>query len=540
MISANVSARFAELPANLSAHVQLTVAALAVGVFVSVPLAVWLVKSKVLRYPVLTGAGVVQTIPSLALLALMVPILDKTGGLGLGLAAFGFWPAIIALTLYSVLPILRNTVTGILGVDSDLTEAARGVGMTARQILFKVELPLAAPVIIAGIRTATVWVVGIATLATPVGQRCLGNYIFAGLQTRNWTMVMFGVVSAALLAVILDALIGGLQKAVEERRRNLMLTNAIVLMVIGIGGIFSPAVADWMRTTGPAMVADADDSASRDLGPRPVVHIGSKTFTEQYILAALIGRTLREAGFETRRTDSLGSVVIFNALAESNIDVYVEYTGTVWVNTMHREEILPPWRIEATMSGYLAETFGVRNFGSLGFENTYAVAMRRDHAESLGITSMVDLANHVQNMKVGGDYEFFARPEWTAMRSAYGLDFEEVVAYDSSLMYEAIARDEVDVIAAFSTDGRIAAYDLVVLEDSRHVIPPYDAVVLLAPSIANRPDVAEALAPLLASIDVPLMQQANHLVDREEDRYSVEEAAAWLAEQIEQRREIQD
>lgn len=532
MLSPNVLERFNELPENLSAHLRLTIIALAVGVAISVPLAVWLVKRKKLQYPILTGAGVIQTIPSLALLALMVPIIDKTAGLGLGIAPFGFYPAVIALTMYSILPILRNTVTGILGVDQSMTEAARGMGMTDWQILWKIELPLAAPVLIAGIRTATVWVVGIATLATPVGQRCLGNYIFTGLQTRNWVMVMFGVAAAAALAILLDLLIGGIQKAVEERRRRLAFLASCALLAVGVGGLMSPMAVQWARTVDRAVMAERGDDPAVEEKLGRAIHIGSKTFTEQYILSVLIDRTLSDAGFDTTRTDSLGSIVIFDALARGDIDVYVEYTGTVWANTMNREDVPPPWRVMSVMQGWLAETHGIRTLGTLGFENAYALVMRADHAIELGVTTISEMAEHATDLRIAGDYEFFGRPEWSQMRSTYGLNFREQISYDSTLMYESIAAGEVDVAAAFSTDGRIAAYDLLVLEDDRHTIPPYDAVILLSSTVANRRDVAEALQPLIRAIGPELMREANNLVDRETDRRTVGEAARWLGEQI--------
>jgi osmoprotectant transport system permease protein len=523
------------LPMNLAPHIMLTVIALLIGVSISLPLAIWLVKKRALRYPVLTGAGVIQTIPSLALLALMVPVLDKTAGLGLGLAPFGFYPAVIALTLYSILPILRNTVTGILGVDPVLTEAARGVGMTPWQSLWNVELPLAAPVIIAGIRTATVWVVGIATLSTPVGQRSLGNFIFTGLQTRNWTMLLFGVVAAAALAILLDTLIGGIQKAVEERRRTLGFATGGALLLVCAVGLVSPQIVQWTRGTGTAPVA-TDGAQGRGLtesGSQRPIRIGSKTFTEQYILASLLEQTLREAGFETRRSDSLGSIVIFNALASNDIDIYIDYTGTIWANTLKRNDVPPPWHVETVMAGWLAENYGIRTLGTLGFENAYALAMRRAHADELGIRTISDLTQHAPQLKIGGDYEFFGRPEWEQMQSTYGLSFRGRTSYDSTLMYEAVARGEVDVISAFSTDGRIAAYNLLVLRDDRSVIPPYDAVVLLAPGVAQNVALAEALRPLIGAIDADLMRRANLMVDREDDSATITQAAEWLREHIE-------
>jgi osmoprotectant transport system permease protein len=532
VISQNFTERLDELPGNLANHLMITVIALGVGVLISVPLAVLLSRRAKLRYPVLTSAGVIQTIPSLALLALMVPLLDRTAGLGLGLEAFGFYPAVIALTLYSILPILRNTVTGIVGVDPAMTEAARAMGMTGRQVLFKVELPLAAPVIIAGIRTATVWVVGIATLATPVGQRCLGNYIFTGLQTRNWTMVMFGVVGAAALAILLDMLIGGLEKAAAERRRVLGITAGTALLIIVAGGLVSPGIVRWARVTQSSQPVAQPDGMDGASAQRDVIRIGAKTFTEQYILAELLDQTLTDAGFRTRRTESLGSTIVFDALANGDIDVYVDYSGTIWANHMGQSETAPPWEVLARMSGWLAEKHDIRCLGPLGFENAYALAMRGTEARELGIETIGDLARYAPDMTIGGDYEFFGRPEWKQIRDAYGLAFGDRTSYDSSIMYQAVARGQVDVISAFSSDGRIAALHLVVLEDPRNVIPPYDAVLLLGPAVANDDGVVDALRPLIGAIDVGTMREANHMVDRREDKRTASEAARWLRDRI--------
>lgn len=530
-MSVNMLERLNELPENLASHMMLTVIALTIGVIIGVPLAVWLTRRPTLSYPVLTGAGVIQTIPSLALLALMVPVIDKTAGLGLGLAPFGFYPAVIALTLYSVYPILRNTTTGILGVDSAMIEAAQGVGMTQRQMLLKVQLPLAAPIIIAGIRTATVWIVGIATLATPVGQRSLGNFIFTGLQTRNWTMVMFGVVSAAMLAIVLDLLIAAVQRAAEQRRRQSVVAMLGLLLAVLLGGLLSPTAVRWVRTQDTPLLAQANEGVDGET-VRPVIRIGAKTFTEQYILASLIDRLLTDSGFQTRRIDSLGSIVIFDALTRGDIDVYVDYSGTIWANNMHRDDAPPSWHVLAEMNGWLAQSHGIRSLGTLGFENAYALAMRRSHAEELGIRTIDDLAHHTRDMSIGGDYEFFGRPEWRQIRDSYGLNFNDHISYDSSIMYEAVALGHVDVVSAFSSDGRIAAFDLVALEDTRQVIPPYDAVLLLGPGVSVRDDVAHALLPLINAIDVHLMREANHMVDRDDQRNTVEQAALWLHQQI--------
>ncbi|MCZ6782965.1 MAG: ABC transporter permease/substrate-binding protein [Proteobacteria bacterium] len=492
------------LPEYGTAHLQLTLAALLLGGLVAIPTGIWVTRRKRFEPAVLGVASVLQTIPSLALLAFMVPLLAALGGFtasafGIELRSIGFLPALLALTLYSVLPMLRNTVTGIEGVDPALVEAARGVGMTDAQQLWRVELPLALPVIVAGVRTATVWVVGTATLATPVGATSLGNYIFSGLQTRNFTAVVLGSVAAAGLALTLDGLIRLLERGVRERARG-PVTTALVLLSALL--VYAGATSAW--------------SASR--GGERAVAIGAKTFTEQYILAAMLSQQVtRETGRPTRTVESLGSTVAFDALRSGELDLYVDYSGTIWATIMKRDE-LPDDRAQVVrqVGEYLAAGPGIELVGALGFENTYVLGMREAQARELGVETIGQLSRHAPRLEIGGDYEFFARPEWVALRDTYGLRFRRRRSMDASLMYQAAAAGEVDVISAFSTDGRIAAFDLRLLKDDRGVIPPYDAIILASARLVREaPDVVEAVRALLGRIDEATMQQLNWAVDEQ-------------------------
>ncbi len=363
--------------------------------------------------------GVVQTIPSLALLALMVPLLGQ----------IGFVPAIIALILYSMLPVVRNTVTGLAGVDPALVEAARGVGMTERQMLFRVQLPLAAPVIIAGVRTAAVWVVGIATLSTPVGQVSLGNYIFEGLQLRNSVAVLIGCGMAAALALALDGVIRVLEVA-AARRSRVMAIGALSILIAGIIAAAAPLIK-----------------------PRNQVIVGAKTFTEQYILAQLMGRQLEQAGYSVHKASGMGSSILFESLANSSVDCYVDYSGTIWANVMKRSDTIGRDEMLKQVSGYLKKRYGIECVGALGFQNTYALAMPRKGAEELGIHTIAELAAHAPRMRIGGDYEFFGRPEWQKVRKTYGLNFADKISLDSTLMYSAVKEGQVDVICASQPMG---------------------------------------------------------------------------------------
>jgi len=487
-----VSEQLALLPDYLGAHLQLTLLALAAGIAVSVPLGVLVTRVSWLETPVLGVVSVIQTIPSLALLAVLVPLLAAMGA-----RSIGFLPAFIGLVLYSMLPVLRNTAVGIRGVDPALREAADGVGMTPRQRLLRVELPVALPVIIAGVRTAAVWTVGMATLSTPVGAASLGNYIFGGLQTRNLDAILVGCVAAAGLALLLDGLVHLLAIGVARRRRALTAVAAA-----GLLGLTGYAGAGMVRDT---------------VRGRADVVIGAKTFTEQYILADLLaGRIHRTTGLRTSTLQSLGSTVAFDALRNGDIDLYVDYSGTIWATIMKRDGAGGGRdQVLAEVGGYLADHDHITLIGSLGFENAYALAMRRGDAERLGVRRISDLVPHAAALTIGGDYEFFSRPEWAAIRDRYHLEFAGQRSMDPSLMYQAAAQGEVDVISAFSTDGRIDAFDLVVLEDDRGAIPPYDAIVLAGSRMTRRhPEAIEALRGLIGRIDAAAMRRMNLAVDR--------------------------
>jgi osmoprotectant transport system permease protein len=483
--------QLALLPGYLTAHLQISLVALLAGIAVSFPLGVLASRVRWLEQPVLGAASVIQTIPSLALLAIMVPLLAAAR-----LPSIGFLPAFIGLVLYSMLPILRNTVAGLATIDPALVEAARGVGMTPRQQLLRVELPLAMPVIIAGIRTSTVWTVGVATLSTPVGATSLGNYIFSGLQTRNFSAVLVGSVAAALLALGLDSLVHGVAVGWERRSRIVLGTAlaALALLYLYAGG-----------------------TLGRDLlqSQRARIVVGAKTFTEQYILSQILaGQIERETGLAVEVTASLGSTVAFDALRSGEIDAYVDYSGTIWATLMQRSGAVKRAAVLAEVEQFLRDRHGIALVGALGFENAYALAMRREAAERLGIRRIGDLTAHAAQLSIGGDYEFFGRAEWRAVRETYGLKFGTQRSMDPSLMYQAIQQGNVDVISAYSTDGRIAALNLAVLEDDRGAIPPYDAVILASANLQHRhPAAIQALRRLAGTIDADAMRRMNRAVD---------------------------
>jgi osmoprotectant transport system permease protein len=513
-VSERLAAALALLPDYLGQHVLLSAASLGLGLLISLPLALMAVRRPRLRWPLLAFAGLVQTIPSLALLALFYPLLLAISTLsrqifGAGFSALGFLPSLLALTLYSMLPIIRNTIAGMLGLDAAVIEAARAVGMTDRQRLLRVELPLAAPVLMAGVRTAAVWVIGAATLATPVGQTSLGNYIFTGLQIENWESVLFGCAVAALLALATDQILGQIERGVAERQ-GWRIAGGGVALAAGLAAALLP-------------LAHAE---------RARYLVGAKNFSEQYILADLIQARIAGAGAATEQRGDLGSVVAFRALAKGDIDAYVDYSGTLWTNIMGRTDVPPRDQLLQALSDWMRQEQGVTVLGALGFENAYALAMRRDRAQKLGIKSIADLARQAPNLKIGGDLEFFSRPEWKSISEGYGLHFGEQKQYQPTFMYRAVGSGEVDVISAFSSDGRILADDLLVLADPKGLVLPYDAVLLLSPKRADDTTLKSALQPLVGAIPIEAMREANLMVDRSDDKKTPAEAARWMADKL--------
>lgn len=505
---------FALLPNYLAQHVLLSAAALALGVALSLPLAVLASRYARVRWPILAAASLVQTIPGLALLALFYPLLLGLSALtktlfGVGVPALGFLPSLCALTLYSMLPILRNGVAGLTGLPPAILEAADGIGMTARQRLFRVEAPLAAPMVMAGVRTAAVWTIGAATLSTAVGQTSLGNFIFSGLQTENWIFVLFGCAASAVLALTVDQLLG-LVEAGAARRDPRRFATGLAGLALGTAVALVPLFARSANT----------------------YVIGAKNFSEQFILSELIGERLERDGLSVRHKDGLGSAVAFRALASGDVDCYVDYSGTLWTNVLERKDAPPREAMLAELGRDLKERYGVTVLGPLGFENAYALAMRGDRAAALNVRTIADLAREAPQLRLGSDLEFLSRPEWAALRNAYGLRFRTERSFNPTFMYRALEGGEVDVISAFSSDGRIAAQKLAVLEDPKHAIPAYDAVILLSPQRAGDTALKQALAPLIDAIPVERMREANLMVDRDSDKASPKEAARFLAKAL--------
>ncbi len=513
------SQNWSDLPHLLSWHLVLSMCAVASASVIALSIALLADAKPHWKRPSLAVAGMLQTIPGLALLALMVPLLGS----------IGFAPAFAALTVYALLPLMQNTITGLGDIDERLIDAARGMGMTERQILFQVRFPLAFPIILAGLRTSTVWTVGTTTLATAVGASGLGRYIFTGLQTRNHPMTLFGCFFAAALAIVLDQLLAAVEDSVRTRRRRPALVAATVLTV---GLVAATAGALWPAATsraqnGPVKSTATEEAVVQDTGlplAGKQLTVGSKMFVEQIVLGELIAQHLESQGAGVTIRSNMGSTILFDALSSNAVDCYVDYTGTIFTTLMRRVDRLDRVRTRIEAANYLLSEHGVVMIGTLGFENNYALAMRRDRAQGLGVSTIADLSG--TGIRISGDPEVFGRPEWQHLSAVYSLESLITVPMQAIYRFDSVRDGQVDATLAYTTDGRLSYDDLVVIEDSRQAFPSYDATLLVSPEASKDRVLMETLAELVNTIDDVTMREANVQVELEGE--TPRSAASWL------------
>lgn len=504
---------WAELLTLFREHLWLVLISTFVAVAIGIPTGILLTRKKSLRGPVLGIANVMQTIPSLALFGFLIP-LPFIGGIGAR-------TAIVALVLYALLPIIRNTVTGILGVDANVREAALAMGMTGPQILWQVELPLAMPVIITGVRVAMVIAVGVATIAAAVGAGGLGVYIFRGLRQYDNNLLLAGALPAALLALTADFVLGLLESHFAIAGKRKRKSNTRVLVVVAAAILVLIALANFVTRRSPA--TNASVNATR-------VVVGSKDFTESAILAEIVAQMLEARGVTVERNYELGGNLPHDAMLAGRLDIYPEYTGTSYTAILHHPPITDPRAVYDQVKTEYAQKFGVAVSEPLGFENTFAILIRGADARRLKLKNISQAAPHTPNWRAGFGQDFMSRADgYPGFSKAYGLKFaEQPREMDLSLTYIALSSGQVDLIAGNSTEGRIAALDLFQLEDDRRYFPPYEAVYLVRQGTFDRvAALREVLAKLTRAISTEEMRQMNYEVDANK-RSQADVVREWL------------
>lgn len=484
--------RMPELWLRLGQHLGLTAASTAMAIAIGVPLGVVALRSRATKSVVLSSVAILQTIPSLALLTLLLALLNRIGAV----------PAIIALTLYALLPIVRNTITGLEGVPTGVMNAADGLGMTRWQQLRMVQFPLALPVIIAGIRTAAVIGVGVATLSAFIGAGGLGQFINRGLALDNPRLILLGAIPSAMLALAVDGALASIGWALDPLRKSSRPRSTTRVARAAALVIPLVALASGMATY---------------VGTRPNLVIGSKAFSESIILGHMMA-DLIEANTDLmveRRFCLGGTMICHGALVSGEVDLYPEYTGTALTAVLHQPAISDPDKVFGKVANAYHEQFAVAVLPPLGVNNTYAIAVRERDAVENGWTKISDLKQDAPGLKAGWTAEFAERPDgYPGLVDRYGFEFGEAIDFEASLMYEATSKGEVDVVAAYSTDGRIDANHLVLLEDDLQFFPPYYAVpVVREATLEQYPQLRGILELLSGRLDNQTMQRLNYEVD---------------------------
>jgi osmoprotectant transport system permease protein len=465
-------------------HIQLSLLSLLIAIVLAIPLAILLTKYKRIAESVLQITGIFQTIPSLALLGLLIPLIG-----------IGNPPAIVALVIYALFPILQNTYTGLTEIDPSLEEAAEAFGMTRKEKLFKFEIQLALPFIVSGIRTAIVLIIGTATLAALIGAGGLGTFILLGIDRNNIYLILIGAISSAVLAVLFNYGIHLLEKASVKR----IVAGAFVLIAL-LGGSFA---------------------FTHQKAEEKQITIAGKLGSEPDIIINMYKQLIEEnSDIKVNLKTNFGKTsFLFNALKSGEIDVYPEFTGTV-LETFLKENnntSNDPKEVYEYAKKGLKQQEDLLLLKPMKYQNTYAVAVKRSFAEENGLKTIADLKKVEGQLKAGFTLEFIDRKDgYPGLQNTYNLNFE-VKSMEPALRYQAINNGDVNLVDAYSTDSELKQYDLVTLEDNQQLFPPYQGAPLLkAETLEKYPELESILNKLAGKITEEEMSDMNYQVNVEQ------------------------
>lgn len=489
---------------NLTAeHIKLTVFAVIIAIIVGVPLGVLISRYKKLAGPVIGLANIIQAVPSLALLGFLIPLFG-----------IGSTPAILMVFLYSLLPIIKNTYTGLMNISPDVIEASKGMGMTNKQVLKLVQIPLALPVIMTGIRISAVTAVGLMTIAAFIGAGGLGDMVFSGVQTVNNNMILAGAIPACLLALLMDFIVGKIEQGVTPQGiRKSDGTIKLYNKKKYTFGKMQKAVASILVVV-ILVVTSVFILTKKD----NTIVVGSYNSSEQTILGNMLATLIEEnTDLKVERKFNLGgSGIIFTALKSNEIDIYAEYTGTALLDIMKADLINDSDKAYKAVSDYYGKNYGITWLEPLGFNDTYAVAVRGDTAKKYNLETISDLAKVGNKLELGCTLEFNNREDgYSGLNKLYNLNFKSVNTVEGGLRYTSLNSKKTDVVDAFSTEGLLKAFKLKVLKDDKHFFPPYDGVPIINDkTLEKHPELEDLINELAGMISDDKMIDLNYKVDK--------------------------
>ncbi len=474
-------------------HLEITFFAVGLAILIGVPLGIIISKRLSLAKPVLTVAGIFQTVPSLALFGLIIPFLG-----------IGFLPSIVVLFLYALLPIITNTYIGITGINPNHIESARGIGMNKKEILFKVELPQSVPVIMGGIKVSAVTCVGTATIAALIGAGGLGSFIFRGIANGDSNKILMGAIPAALLAIVINWIFGLIERALTPQKSSTNIDwvhrNKRVVLLLGLIVFSLPLIFFFAESY----------QAWREKSNTIVV--GHKAFAEQRIIGEMYGLIIdKNTDYNVNVLEFGGTMVIFEALNSGEIMVYPEYTGTAYGSILGINDLIASDKVYGLVKKQLADKYGLEMMPTMGFNDTYAFVAKPDFIKKYNVKTISDMKDISGIIRVAGDNEFLDRADgMPGVEKTYGFRFDNTATMDAGLMITSLVNDSVDVAIAYSTDGRIGKFGLKLIEDNKKFFPPYQIGAMVPEGFAEKyPRAYQELLKLRGMITESEMQQLN-------------------------------
>lgn len=471
-------------------HVEISLISILIAIVLGGLVGILISEFQKTAKPTLGVINFLYTIPSISMLGFLIPF-----------SGVGNATAVIALTVYALLPMVRNTHTGIANLDPAVLEAAKGMGSTKAQILFKIKLPLAMPVIMSGIRNMVTMTIALAGIASFIGAGGLGVAIYRGITTNNTAMTMVGSLLIALLALVMDFLLGFLEKRISKRsvkakKANKIMAVVAVILCLGIAG--STLINTQQKDT---------------------IHIATKPMTEQYILGEMLDMLIeQDTDLNVELTHGVGGGTsnIQPAMESGEFDLYPEYTGTGW-NMVLKHDGLYTEDLFSELEEEYSQRFHMDWVGMYGFNNTYGLVVRREIAQQYHLQTYSDLRSVAGSLTFGTEYDFFEREDgYDALCETYGLNFGKTMDLDIGLKYQAINQGQIDVMVIFTTDGQLSASDVVVLEDDKHFYPSYVCGNVVRQEVLEQyPELEAVLEKLSGLITDSDMAAMNYAVETE-------------------------
>lgn len=468
-------------------HLIISIISILIAIIIGLIIGILISEYKKLSSPVLNIINFLYTIPSISMLGFLI-----------GFSGIGKTTAIIALTIYALLPMVRSTYTGFNNIPGELIETALSIGSTKKQILFDIKIPLAMPIIISGIRNMAVMTIALAGIASFVGAGGLGVAVYRGITTNNKIMIISGSLLIAIIAIFVDFVFSLIESFVSYKKK-LKKSQKIKALVFILLFIIPINIFLLNRN-------------------KDTIHIATKPMTEQYILGEILNQLItKETNLKVNVTYDVagGTSNIHPAMLKKQFDIYPEYTGTIYNAIFKKDDIYNNDKLNFIKEEY--DKLGLTLQGFYGFNNTYSIAVRKEIAEKYDLKTFSDLSKVSDKLIFGAEYDFFEREDgYKEISKVYGFNFKEKKDLDISIKYESIEQNKIDVMSVFTTDARLHQSNLKILEDDKHFYPSYNCVNVVRKEVLEKyPELNKVFDMITNLINDETMSKLNAKVEIE-------------------------